>query len=130
MGVCLVFAGTPFLLKYLVLRSYGQDVGLSGIFGNGELCLMASLLSCSALLELFLARRSSNTEAGGLFVLTLGIAIFAIGYYAAVSRAFPNPQSANEWSVTAVSGATYVMAIVLSWLAGKVAEQGRMYGYS
>jgi uncharacterized membrane protein YhaH (DUF805 family) len=127
-GVCFIFAATPFALKFVVGRSYGESAGALAILGNGDLCLMSSLLSCSALLELFLARRRDSTEAAGLFLITLAIAIFSIGYYAAVSKAFPNPQTADSLAVAVLSGATYLSAVTCSWFSGRVADQGRAYG--
>lgn len=127
-GVSVIIAAIPFLLKILVARSYGEATGIVVVLGNGDFCLMSSLLASSGLLELFLARRRESTEAAGLFLLTLATAIFSIGYYAAVSKAFPNPQTADSFSVTVLSGAIYIVAVFCSWFSARVAEQGRMYG--
>jgi hypothetical protein len=127
-GVCFVFAGVPFALKFIVARSYGQRVNLVDVFGNADLCLLASLLSCAGLLELYLSIRRTQTEGAGLFIMTLAVAIFAIGYYAAVSRTFPNPAEAGASGVAWVSAITYLLAIVFSWFIKQVVEQGRLYG--
>lgn len=127
-GVCLVFAVIPFILKFIVARSYGQDIRLVDVFGNADLCLVASLLSCAGLLELYLSIRSTQTEGAGLFIMMLAVAVFAIGYYAAVSRAFPNPSEAGAFGVAVVSGTTYVLAVIFSWFSKQVVEQGRLYG--
>ncbi len=127
-GVCVVFAVIPFVLKFIVARSYGQNVRLVDVFGNADLCLVATLLSCAGLLDLFLSIRMTQTEGAGVFIMTLAVAVFAIGYYAAVSKVLPNPAEADAFDVTVVSGVTYVLAVIFSWFSRQIAEQGREYG--
>ena len=88
-GGCVVFALIPFGLRFVVARSYGQGVTIVDVFGNADLCLAASLLSCAGVLDLFMSLRRTQTEGVGLLLVTLTTAVFAIGYYAAASRTFP-----------------------------------------
>lgn len=127
-GGCVVFALVPFALEYLVARSYGRPVGIVDVFGNADLCLAASLLSCAGTLNLYLSVRSSPTEGVGLFLMTLTVAVFSLGYYAAVTRTFPDNAGADAFSVACVSGMIYLAAIIFSWFGRRVAEQGRAYG--
>jgi hypothetical protein len=127
LGASFVFAAVPFLLKGLVLFSYGEPTGFFTILGNGDLALPASILSSSALLTLYLIDKRDTADKTSFFIATLVVALFAIGYYGSVSKAFPNPRTADDVSVTFVSGFLYLCATIASWYSLRIAEEERTH---
>lgn len=125
LGGSLVFAAVPFLLKALVLLSYGEPAGPFTILGNGDLALAASILSSSALLTLYLIDKRNTADKTSFFIATVAVSLIAIGYYGAVSKAFPNPRAADDASVTLVSIIVYLFASISSWYSLRIAEEER-----
>jgi hypothetical protein len=127
------FALVPFALKALAALSYDIEEGfwafvlaLFGRGGRGDLSLMAMVLTCSALGDLFLLDRRNSGDRLGLFIVTVLVAVVAVGYYASVSSDFPNPRSPNNVVVAVISGAIYLAAVVSSWYCVRVSEQERL----
>lgn len=125
LGGSFAFAAIPFLLKGLVLFSYGEPTGFYTILGNGDLALAASILSSSALLTLYLIDKRDTADKTGFFIATVVVSLLAIGYYGAVSKAFPNPRAADDMSVTLVSLVLYLLATISSWYSLRIAEEER-----
>ena len=122
LGGTLAFAAVPFLLKGLVLWSYGEPTGFFAILGNGDLALAASILSSSALLSLYLIDRRNRADKAGFFIATAVVSLIGIGYYGAVSKSLPNPRTADDVSVTLVSIVVYLLAAISSWYSLSIAE--------
>ena len=108
-----------------MLFSYGEPTGFFTILGNGDLALAAAIMSSSALLTLYLIDKRETADKTGFFIATLAVALIAIGYYGSVSKAFPNPRTADDVSVTLVSGFVYLWATVSSWFSLRIAEEER-----
>lgn len=125
LGGSFAFAAIPFVLKGLVLFSYGEPAGFFTILGNGDLALAASILSSSALLTLYLIDKRNTADKAGFFIATAVFSSIAIGYYSAVSKAFPNPRAADDMSVTFVSTVLYLIAAISSWYSLRLAEEER-----
>lgn len=128
LGGSFAFAAIPFVLKGMVLWSYGEPTGFFTILGNGDLALAASILSSSALLTLYLIDKRDTADKTGFFIATVMVSSIAIGYYAAVSKAFPNPRAADDMSVTLVSSVLYLIAAISSWYSLRLAEEERSRG--